>query len=659
MRIEYAEINKALLRPQSIILKTILSFFLSSIFRNMNSKDTHDWDINYFHYMTPFIDKQINVLQVGCTHHFNIDFFKSYILTHKDSHMYSINLCDTNSNSNSNQPLPSSTGNIHLYNHASYDILIEFSKQKIEFDIIIFYDDMSDDLFSQLILTFNLLKSNGILFIYQSENFNKNIDEFHKTIQLFTELKDTQIEILKQSQQYIFIRKQSISKIDKMESAKIKEALKNVLSTKLTQESFTLPQPTLKITDLQFELQTSDKPVKNMTKYGFIKEYDEYEDYLIHDKDNIDRLDPNFIISNSFENKDTFNTLKKIFTDLHISFDENTQNILNIFFEKNEHRNNYIFTFLKNYLLHQHSLKNKSIRILYLARHTKKISTIHNLIELIQKYPSFKKINFFFPLLKKSFTKKNINLSNIKIIPITNKYSTPNHNVLHDFLNYMSYPFSFFNILEITKYLKLQKIDYIHIALTKYLKYNLLFKNYPTYISNILIHILFLILSIQNKNGSFSMTVPIISTLPFIQFLYIISFFYKKVEIKKSPRRVKNIIQIDIMAHQFKDIQNNHFIRPLYSICTNLELLSKSNKPIFIHSFIKNNIPSSFIHYIHTLLHNDYKNIIQNTKDKIIISKYIHKKEIIRKIINTQIHKALQFNILFNQTINNIVTKLY
>lgn len=623
-----------------------------------STKNTHDWDINYFHYMTEFIDKKINILQVGCTHHFNIDFFKSYILTHKDSHMYSINFCDTNNiNTNHNTMTSISKENITLYDHASYDVLIEFSKQKIDFDIIIFYDDMSDDLFSQLVLTFNLLKTDGILFIYQSENVNKNIDDFHKTIQLFTELKDKQIEILKESDQYIFIRKKSIPKMDKMENKKIKEALKNVLSPEPI-PSFTLPTPQAKIDDLVFELKTSDKPVKNMTKYGFIPEYDDYEDYLIHDKDNIDSLDPNFIISNHFENKNTFHILKKKFINLKISFDQKTQNILDNYFEQNEHRNNYLFTFLKNYFDQPYSIKKtKPIRILYFAKHTKKMNTIYNLIEMIHKYPSLKKIQFYFPLLKNNYSKSK--LSNIKYIPITNHHNITNNNILRNFLNYLSYPFSFHNMTEIIDNLKSYKLDYIHIALTKFLTKNIIFKNYTTYISNILIHILFLLLSIQNKNGFFSMTVPIISSLPFIQFIYILSFFYQKIEIKKSSRRVKNYIQIDIMAYEFKNIHHKNIIHSIHSICKKSQLLSNSNKPIFIHSFLKSNIPLSFIHNIRTILHSEYKNIIQNTKDKIIISKHIDNKQIIRKIINTQIDKSVKFNILFKQKIFNIFTKLH
>jgi hypothetical protein len=74
-----------------------------------------------------------------------------------------------------------------------------------------------------------------------------------------------------------------------------------------------------------FELKTSDKPVKNMVKYGFIPEYDEYEDYLIHDKDNIDSLDPNYLLSISFENKSKIHTFYKTLKKIGIKIDSKNE----------------------------------------------------------------------------------------------------------------------------------------------------------------------------------------------------------------------------------------------------------------------------------------------------------------------------------------------
>jgi hypothetical protein len=519
-----------------------------------------------------------------------------------------------------------SKDNIHLYDHASYDILIEFSKQKIDFDIIIFYDDMSDDLFSQLILTFNLLKSNGILFIYQSENFNKNIDEFHKTIQLFTELKDTQIEILKQSEQYIFIRKQSISKIDKMESAKVKEALKNVLSTKMTQESLTLPQPTLKITDLQFELQTTDKPVKNMTKYGFIKEYDEYEDYIIHNKDNINSLDPKFMllvdINDNQKIINFYNQLEKIKIKINLQI----KNILHNFLIKNIHKIYSLLTILK-------TIKNKNnLSILNLSKFNLKSSTQEGINELFDNYPNLK-ITFYKPY----FSNKNIkSTKKIKYIKSINE------------------DYSFKNLESIKINMK-NKVDVININLTSLIKkYNL--KEYYCIISPILINLLYFIISTQKIHGICILNIPILSTKLFIEFLYILSIFYKNIKFTRSSVKYQNNPTIKIIASTFKNRSSN-IKKYIKNICILYEkkIENNKNKQLFIHSFLLNNIPQSFINQIHKILHIFYKNNIQNIKNKIILLKYINDKYVIRKILNEQIKYSIYFNNYFNELKNSIL----
>lgn len=600
-----------------------------------STKNTHDWDIQYFHYMTEFIDKKINILQVGCTHHFNIDFFKSYILTHKDSHMYSINFCDTNNNNNysintnHNTMTAVSKDNIHLYDHASYHVLIEFSKQKIEFDIIIFYDDMSDDLFSQLVLTFNLLKTDGILFIYQSENVNKNIDDFHKTIQLFTELKNTQIEILKESDQYIFIRKKSIPKMDKMENKKIKEALKNMLSTQPI-PSFTLPTPQAKIDDLVFELKTSDKPVKNMTKYGFIPEYDDYEDYLIHDKDNkINVLDPKFIISTRFDDKEHFDIFKNIIKKIKIQFNDQIKKILQKYFSTNLHQIIYYIDYLTTY-----SKKKNDIYFLNISTFTPKSGILKGYDEFIKIYNRHNN-HLYYPYSNEF---------------IHTKYDKNIHLIHQNYTDHYSYT----NMNDLTSKIH-HKIDLIQISLLKYVKQNFKNSKYYSFITSILINILYLILSLQNKNGILILNIPIISTQSFIEFLYLLSFLYKNITITKSIKKKNNDIEIKIVAKYFIKNQSR-LLSNIKKICIQYSSLS-DNYYTHISSFLTNKIPISFVHSIKKILRYFYKYFIYDIKNKILLLSYSNDPYIIRKIINKQINKSIEFNSNFDKLLKNLITK--
>ena len=62
----------------------------------MSKTKKHDWDVKFFTYMTPFSyhDEEINILQIGCTDHFNIPYLQPFLLKNPKSQLYSVHFCD-------------------------------------------------------------------------------------------------------------------------------------------------------------------------------------------------------------------------------------------------------------------------------------------------------------------------------------------------------------------------------------------------------------------------------------------------------------------------------------------------------------------------------------------------------------------------------------
>jgi hypothetical protein len=613
----------------------------------MSKTKKHDWDVKFFTYMTPFSyhGEEINILQIGCTDHFNIPYLQPFLLKNPKSQLYSVHFCNGDDDHSILQiekelSKQNKDKQIHLFHENSYSFLIDIAKkEKIIFDIIIIYDHFphssisktsDQDIFSQLILSWNLLKNKGLLFIYQTEDQHTNIIDFQRNIRLFTELKETNMEILEEANQYIFIRKKETPQLNTTENIQLEKILNRVLSSDLKQKSFTLPKSKLKLKDLQFELETSDQPVENMTKYGFIKEYDEYEDYLIHNKDQINSLDPKYMLLIESTDKKKINLFYKNLKNINIKINKDIKQILQTFLIKKLHK---IYSFI---IIFKNSILKKKISIINLSKFNLKSNTLEGFNEFVDTFPNLNII-----LYKPYNINKNINIKstkNIKYIKcIDDNYSYKNLESI---------------LLKINS-----KIDIININITHLIKNKNTLKEYYSIISPILINLLYFIINKQKKYGILILNIPIISNNIFIEFLYVLNVLYTKVEITKSIVKYENNFTIKIIASSFKNVSSN-IKNNINHICKSYENSKNiyNHELIFIHSFIKNTIPKLFIKNIYSIIHYYYKNIINNTKNKIVLSKYKDNNLINYKILNEQIKTSILFNNYFNNLLNTFST---
>jgi hypothetical protein len=281
-------------------------------------------------------------------------------------------------------------------------------------------------------------------------------------------------------------------------------------------------------------------------------------------------------------------------------------------------------------------MKNKPIYYLNISRIDKNSSVTKGLEDL--KYDLTKiKYSYFYPC--SSELKNKIKNQDIHYIQLLSKNL-----------------YNFKNIQYLINKIK-HKINIIQITTTKSLEKSTQFINYASYQSFYFLYILFIIISIQKINGTFILNLPIIASKNYFEFLYILNIIYKKVTISKSLKKKTNEIEIKIKASYYNGVSKT-FYQKINTLCKQYSYFEKynTNNTIFIHSFLSNNIPESFIKTLQKYIHSQYQTIIQNTKDKIIILKNINNKYIIQRILNQQINESIKYIIKFNKIFQNITS---
>ncbi len=449
----------------------------------------------------------------------------------------------------------------------------------IIFDIIIINSLCLNNILSDIISLFNILKNDGYLLIF---NYNKKI------IKSFIDIYQNVIKI-KYFNNLIIIQKIEKSDLNiPIYIYSIIEYIKNFkpLNTKIN--LLNLHKKDNKTINWNFVLNSNY--YKGEYQYGYNYEIEKYNTYINDIEKKINKKD---IVSLGFiKNSNLYNYLKKdINTQKNIGFkfeDRGFKKLSNLFNES-IYINNKIKNNFSSFILT--SLNEPAILTKYLILKGIKKNKITNLIHCKKK--------------NNNNCIENINLFNFNLIKnYTDKFN--------------------------------KKYEFIFINIGRYLIYNNLIKSYTYYKGILLLNLLYLILSIQKEKGELYIIMsPINDTLQ-IQFIQLLHQFYKKITFKIFEKHSFDYYNIVIHATDFKGIlpENLEIFKNTYSLFFNTNIIQhienilkgKKVENLHLESIYTNPISKLLIKKIYHFNIKFYSKFIKDVKYGLDIYYFLHQK---------------------------------
>ncbi len=415
--------------------------------------------------------------------------------------------------------------NIVLFTKNKEQLKKELKKDNLHFDYILINRTYLNNISDYLLLLWSFLKEDGFILI---NKLGKNEEDL-LIIESFIKVYENDIKLKEYSD--ILIIEKNIEKIKIPKN--IQKTLDKYFKLQHFDDVLEIPHYKGKI---EWDIQTSDK---NLIKSNIV--FEKYYDYIFstvkNEKfTNIIKLDPYRFL---FKKKKYLDILKKNitkyssskkFSNSNLFFIDNKINIIqNILNDNTDYGIEYIYHHLKDFIS-----KKKNINIFDIHLN--------------------KKNNYLYNFFLNKINHKQINKIKFNSIH-TRKYNT-------------DYVLDFDLIKKISKKYN-KKFDMISLSIVSYLINNSKINLNNNVIEYIYIHLLYLLLSIQKKNGFLLLGILHPNSKIQIQILSILSKFYQKVFIRNIPSYI-NQYRIVVFAYNFKGINNNI-----------LEELNKNYYPIY------------------------------------------------------------------------------
>lgn len=545
-------------------------------------------------YLKGFVGQNINVLVIGVYKGDASLWFLQNILSSSKSKLYAI---DKGSNllTAYKKNIRKFKDKVIIYRDTSFKTLTNLNQYNIKFDIIyIDASHFSKDVISEAILSWNLLKINGILVFDDYILKSMKPDTPAPAIDSFLKIYQYELDILHKKRQVIIKKTQ----FKKLPYISLHNILNNSNSLKLNDNFITkkelLTKKKIKIKNKINIIQSKTKP-KNLFKTNYKKLKIIKNKYLHNELVNI--YNPLYLIlPNNTEN------YKRFYQSLNIQKDITKSNIFNTIIQSSVHF--YPVEMIARF----HNSNNKNQIILNQNFTPSRYEEMEKLIYLLTNKTKIKYINLI------TIQNKNdifpVNFDDVKNI---------NYNNLID-LNL---------ITKLKKYFT-QKLDMI-----------ILGKNYynddtTTYcIKQYILNLIFCI-TFQNDNGSCILYLKNDIDKPLLDFIYLCNIFYNKITITNSySENISNILvcenfdiskkkYLKILKYVYDNIDSSKYIHQIFDLNHELKIFKK-------YDDIKYKKLSNY----YDLLDKFYC-LLQNEDDK-------NKKKISKLIIPIQIYNLIKW----------------
>lgn len=545
--------------------------------------------------------------------------------------------------------------------------------------IFIFEGTRNKDLLKELIISWNILKYDGIIVVdlYNIIEFINNVSSGnYYYFRTFYDIFKNEILYLKRIGKKVVIKKIDKKKIQEKIPKEIIKTINDYINnyTKYVDINITIPhQKKIKI---KWDFLLSDKTINN-EKLGYNKKIEEilykiyfFSDdnyfknmrfdirqlYYIRDKYNTQKI-TNLLIKNY--NNISYNNYNKLL-DYRFVIKDNIKFITDLL--RLNIKNN-IYNHIEEYFYYmkENCLKYKKIKIFEIREGFYPKSLSLNKLKLINKKIKFK-INIDYPISKNKY--KLENLDKLK----NNNLITKNiENIIeHKYILVENNLFNFDEIIKLSKKYN-NNVNYIHFKLNWKLK-NIL-SNIKKYNIYMLLNLLYLIFCMQAKEGGLTITYLLSPDNALLDYLYILNNYYNEVKLTNFSEARGITIHCngfrEISKSELKDfftkykhiydtnIKNNLNILDMIKVQSIEENTNKKINIKYIDRIISNKINNKLI--------NSFKNYNNNVNNYIFfMDKYINKINNLYDTTNSNTIKKYIFTKIFEEqyiTYLNLNTK--
>ena len=536
------------------------------------------------------IDKEINILELGVYKGYGMQWFIDNLLSNEKSIYIGVDIYEESNNDfdecHNRIKKSGKKKQINIINKNPKDVLYDMQNKNL-FDVILINTSAIEyNVFSDCVLSWNILKYGGILInddnywnIYEQEYFRPK-----DLIESFIRMYSKQCDVLQHNKQ-VLIRKKLESEY---KTTKIIDDLLNKIRNYKPQ-NWTLELPIKEKEELNYELTFMNKP-----------------DYIYYNDDkNITKK----IIKLKKNNTD-----KKILQNSYFCgfFDKNTLDNFHTFYK--DIINNNEFVFLSNfYLINEIQTRFNLIELFNnINKNNIKFPYINYLTTMYKHFLLYIKKNYKSSFLNKhlfKYIKNNIN-KNIKDFKFTTLYATDefkknniinNNNIIHiNYNKYNKYNIKNVNIIDIHQYNK-DIILYTSIYSDKKILYK--------YIYYALFYII-IGLKYQSKGGIAFIRLLDISMDISLNMLEIIRNYYENVKIiiLDIDNKFRNNIIYFIIAENFRGI-NKKELNILYNMLNEIK-----NKKLFFNIFPRNLLNTKYVYNISKFNNSYNTSLVKNLK---------------------------------------------
>lgn len=530
-----------------------------------------------------FQDKSVKILNI-CNDEKNMWLYHHFIEDHHDSHLYIY--------SDKKEDNEFKKKNITWNNIKKLQFLlnskISFSKNRIDsfFDIILIQFYCLSDPVSNLITIFQLLKDNGKILII---DYTK---KEYEQIKSFTQI---YINYIKVSELNHMI---SIHKIinDKQENIYVPNYIQYILDHLNNTLLFHIKEKVKheKIKNIYWDFEFDNSYYQGYDHYGYNYEVQKYFKYIYGQN------------------------LFKIYTMEHFLMTPFKNTSTNIYLSKK-------FNIYVRDIWRQITDQPKMQKIFVRKKHTQLFS---DSLSILNKSSIF----ILTDLKNKTEIPKHLSFKNV-INPIYSKNKSKNSfqtSNLYDFHSIHSY---------IQQYNKLYKIIYVN--LNKYIKNLKSIHSFIQYQDYLLVHMLYMILSIQQKGGElYFITTPLVNHVQ-IQFLQILSSFYKKVSLKIYQTYQHQYFNVVIHATDFigiskedlKDFETKYQTFYDAHVASHIQKMfeGKRIKDLHLKSIFSNPISKNLQKSVYDFNTEYYKLFIPGVQSKLDLHEFLSSKSTSKK----------------------------
>lgn len=611
-------------------------------------------------YLSKFVGKKINILELGVFKGEAMKWFLDNLMSHKEStytgvdtfqgssEYFIYNKNNANNKINFNEvkkecftiiAKSDKKNNIRILEkdtkRALYELFINENKK--EYYDIIFIDASHEsiDVISDSILSWNLLKEDGILIeddywwdALAQEHFRPKI-----SIDSFISIYKSQIEVLYKGRQVI-LRKRKKSEFELPKSNPLIQLVKNI--QKYKQEKSILILKSKKKETLNFNLEFS----KNINSFQYLysnkTELNKIKNMsAIKYKDNINILDNLFMYN--FFHKSMINIFSNFYKSIIHKNSDLIDNIKLLYSYNNQHI--WIQTFEQIYLIDFPVKKDiKYFNIVHNLLPRSKKATHNDVdIEILDKY---------------IITIKNLDKLEKYNLYLDYEYNKNNKTLNESTYNIFSDVRNSTDILNIEKKLKV-KMDYINLGLSYFINSTALNGTKDIYYIQSLLNSIVLGLTIQEKDGSaFYFTFGIYS-IQSLQCIEIIRNYYERVELIKLESSNNKSLSYFVKASKFRGITKLE-LRKLYDVIDNIyEKNNSIGRHLNNYNYITNILDNKLDNNIISEITNFNDNIIKESYYKYILiddiykvvygSNYVNSKKIKSELLKKQFSDFIYF----------------